>query len=101
MLFECDLTVLIHLFIPGQSVTVRGECGDDIVLAVAVYIIGIHLGATMTGSEWELVKFPNKIVGERGRLFPPTARFEEVHAAITIDVPYSQAVREALPVSFL
>src|SRR5581483_970963 len=37
---------------------------------------------------------------ERGRLLPPTAGFQYVHAAIAVDIADAKTMREPLPVAF-
>ena len=45
VLAEFDLAALAILLVPRQAEAVRGERGDDVVQAVAVHVVGIHLRA--------------------------------------------------------
>ena len=65
MLLELDFTAgitLLELLPPDETVAVRGEAGEDVVAAVAVYVVGIHLRAALV--EGEFVLFPNRITGK-------------------------------------
>ncbi len=84
VLAETDLAILLDLFVPRKAVAVSVNARDDVVEAIAVDIIDIHLRAA-TGERIRVFD-PDGIAGERERLFPPAVFFNDVHASITIDV---------------
>ena len=84
VLAETDLAVFFDLFIPGKAVAVSVDAGDDVVEAIAVDIVDVHLRAA-SGERIGMFN-PDRIAGERLGLFPPTVFFDNVHAAITIDI---------------
>ena len=90
MLRERDLAVLLELFVPDQSVAVRGEARDHVVQTVAVDVVGIHLGATLR--ERKLVKRPNRIARQRSRLLPPTILLQQVEPPVSVHVANAHAV---------
>jgi hypothetical protein len=47
VLLELDFVAVFHLLVPGETVIVSGEAGDDIVIAVAIDVVGVHLGAAV------------------------------------------------------
>ena len=94
MFTESDLAVFLDLFEPGKAVAVRVDAGDDVVEAVTVDVIGIHLRAARGEGVW--VFDPNGIVGEGLRLFPPGIFFDDVHASIAVDVANTKAMGETL-----
>src|SRR5437773_10833170 len=84
--FERDFAVVDDLFEPGEAVAVRGEGGDDVVLAVTVDVVGVHMRAAMTGSERKLMLFPNGVSSEGVWLFPPAIFFDQVEFAVAVHV---------------
>src|SRR5688572_7698160 len=78
---------------PPEPVIVR-RTADDIVLAVAVHVIHIHVGAGR--AEVRGVELPRLRHLGPFRLLPPARRAEDVDLAVAVDVAVPQAVREAL-----
>ena len=72
-----------------------GRAGDDVGLAVVVHVVGDHVGhgvAQLGG-----VKCPGRAaVAARRGLFPPAAGANHILAAVAVQVPHAQAVREAI-----
>ena len=83
---------LAVLLVPRQAEPVRGEAGDDVVEAVAVHVVGVHLRAA--GAQRLLVKRPDRIARERRGLFPPAVLLQQVGAAVAVHVAHAHAVRE-------
>ena len=75
VLFKTDFSILFDLFIPRESVAVSVEGGDEIVIAIAIDVIGEHLGSSFFGGEGEGVKGPvGLLIPVRG-LLPPAVFF--------------------------
>src|SRR5690348_14853308 len=72
----------------------RLERGDDVGEAVAVDVVGVHLGAAF--AEVDGVEGPLGVVSEARGLLPPAACFEQVDAAVAVDVAVAETVRETL-----
>ncbi|OQB90237.1 MAG: hypothetical protein BWX84_02005 [Verrucomicrobia bacterium ADurb.Bin118] len=68
--------------------------GDDIREPVAVHVIHQHLGGGV--GEMKRMKRPRLVRLRMRRLFPPTDLFEDVRAAIAVEVAEPDAVRVAL-----
>ena len=79
------------LFEPGQAVAVGLDARDDVVTSVLVHVVDVHLGATDT--EIGGVELPVGVLGNIGGLFIPAVGFEDVHAAVAVDVAGAVAVR--------
>ena len=45
VLAEDDLVAVAELLVPGQAELVRRQAGDHVVVAVAIDVVGVHLGA--------------------------------------------------------
>ena len=71
----------------------RGEAGDDVVVAITVHVVGEHLRAAAWG-EYKLVSLPRLLV--RGRLRKPTVLVNDVEPPIAIHIPHAQAVAKLL-----
>ena len=95
VLFEGDFAILGNVLVPGEAEAVGSKAGEDVVIAVAIEIIGVHLG-TAGAAELEVVFFPG-VAGKFGGLFPPAIFFEDIHAAVAVDVAVAHAVGEFLP----
>ena len=62
VLAERDLVALAVLLVPREAEAVRGEAGDDVVQAVAVDVVGVHLRAAV--AHRLRVEPPDRIAGE-------------------------------------
>ena len=71
---------------------VRG--GDDVGVAVAVDVEGVHFGAGV--GELEVMLLPDRIAVEIFGLFPPSGRFEKIEPPVAVDIADAQAMGEAL-----
>ena len=95
-----DLTAGIPalIFEPEESVAMREFRAENIIVPIAVEIIGEHLRASRA-AELHLVlrPFETRVLG----LFPPAIFFQQVDAAIAIHIAIAQAVREAFAGRFL
>ena len=92
--FKRDAAALgFHLLEPRKAKLVRGEAGDDVVVAVAVHVVGEHLRAAACG-EGKLARPPRLLVG--GRLLEPAALVDDVSPPIAIHVTHTQAVPKPL-----
>src|ERR1700693_4809510 len=69
-----------------------GGAGDDVGLAVAVNIVGEHVGTDRT--QIDAMELPGGDAIDFFRLFPPAVGNDNVNPAIAIDVAMTQAVRE-------
>ena len=70
-----------------------GKARDHVEIAVAVDVIGVHLGAA--GAEGVGMLRPGwrgRAGGHRGGLFPPSAGHEEIGPAVAVDVADAKAV---------
>src|SRR5436190_23875329 len=83
---ESDFIAFSDLGVPGETIAMRIDAGDDVVEAVAVYVIDEHLRATHAGTEAERMMFPHWIAGQGLGLLPPTVLVENIHTAIAIDI---------------
>src|SRR4030095_13706297 len=92
MLLEGDLVSLFHLLEPGQSISMRGEAGDNIIEAVAIHVIDVHLRATAAELLWML--HPLRISFERFRLLPPTRSLQKISLPIAIHISKTEAMRK-------
>ncbi len=95
---EGDVAVLLDLFVPGQPVAMGADGGDDVVQAVAIDIIDDHLGAAV--AKVEGVLDPDRVALEGCGLLPPAVLFEDIDAAIAVDIAAAQAVRVTLVAAF-
>src|SRR3954452_9434403 len=96
MLFEFDLAMFVaDVFTPGQTIRVSRLARQNVVATVAVHIEGIHLSAA-TLRKLHRVEFPEFFLRASFGLSPPAVLFQEIHTAIVVDVPNSQAVGETL-----
>src|SRR5581483_11882527 len=103
VLFEADFAIGAHLLIPNDAVAMGIEAGDDVVESIAIDIIGEHLRGprgSRARREWERMEFPNRIAAKRGGLLPPAIFFQEIHAAVAIDIAQADAMGESTPVAF-
>src|ERR1043166_2315531 len=91
MLDKRNLTAVFLLLEPRQPVAVCLNARDDIVEAVTVHVIDIHLRAAV--AEVHRVLDP---IATRG-LFPPRLGFQHVRFTVAIHIAEAHAVREALP----
>ena len=95
MSLEGDLAIRAGLLLePDEAVGVRVQRGEDILVAIAVEIVGEHLGTSLGRGERESVSRP-RAVGPR--LFPPGRFFQEVGAAVAVDVAEPEPVGEFPP----
>src|SRR5262249_54558598 len=89
---ELRLTLAADLLVPPDAVLV-GRAADDVRDAVAVHVIGVHVGAGRPqGRRVELPRLAVVLL----RLLPPAARTDDIEPAVTIDVAHAQAVRVPL-----
>ena len=88
-----DLVSVTNLFVPGQTVVMRVEAGDDIVVAVTVHVVGEHI-RTARPREFDGMKLPDP--PQRNWLLIPAVADDHVRATIAVDVTYAQAVPESL-----
>ena len=65
---------LADLLVPGEAEVVGGQAGDDVVVAVAVHVVGVHLGAAVGVGELGLVERPGGVLGVGLRLLEPARR---------------------------
>ena len=79
------------LFEPGEAIAVGLDARDDVITAVFVHVVDIHLGAAL--AEVGLVELPRAGGGEVLGLFVPAVGFEDIHAAIAVNVTRAVAVR--------
>ena len=87
------------LFEPTETVFVGVDAGDDVVEAIAVDVVGIHLSAAF-GAECGGMEFPEWISSEIGGLGEPAGGGEHVLASVAVDVTRADAVRVAKPMVF-
>ena len=71
-----------------------GERRDDVVVAIAIDVVGIHLG-TATTCEHVGSEFPQRISLDRFRLSEPAVLRDDVLLTIAVDVADSQSVAES------
>ena len=90
MLFEA----LRRLLMPGEPVFMSSEAGDDIIVAVAIHIVGEHLRAA-AGCERGLVQRPVAL-REVLRLLEPAVLHQHVEPAVAIHIAHAQSVAEFL-----
>ena len=95
-LLEDRLAVDLGLLVPGEAEVVGREAGDDVVDAVAVDVVGVHLRAAVGRGERRFVKLPANRVRLLLRLLEPTRRDEDVLQAVAVDVADAEAVAERL-----
>ena len=79
------------LFEPRESIAVGFDARDDVVTTVLVHVVDMHLGSAY--AEGRLMELPCAGGGEVLGLFIPTVGFEDVHAAVAVDVAGAVAVR--------
>ena len=91
VLLKRDLAVDEGVFIPGQSPGVRPEAGDDVVVAVSIDIKDEHLCAAGVG---EFIVMEGPLFAGSGIFgaFIPSSFFEEVGAAVAIEIAEAEAV---------
>ncbi len=94
---ERDLAFLPDVLEPREAVSVGVQGGDDVVVAVAVDVVGVHLGAPRLGEAVGVV-VPNGVPLERRGLLPPPLLLEKVGPAVAVHVAHAEAVGE-LPAS--
>src|SRR5437879_2881439 len=98
VLAKGNLPVLPNLLEPGQTVHMRREACDDIVQPVPIHIVNDHLRSA--SSERSGMPNPNRVSGQRSRLFPPGVFLQNVDLAITIHIATAETMGEPLPISF-
>ena len=91
---ERRVAVLARLLDVGPDAELVGRAAEDVGLAVAVEVVGEHVGAGV--AEVGRVERP-RLVGRLGvgRLLPPAAGADHVEPAVAVDVADAEAVREA------
>ena len=94
MFLERNFAILGDLLEPSETIAVRGQRGNDVVFAVAVHVVGKHVGAAVAGRERKGVEFPNGVALDRFWLFPPAIFLEQVHFTVAIHVADAQAMGE-------
>lgn len=85
------------LFEPGESVAVGLDARDDVITAVFVHVVHVHLGAAL--AEVGRVELPVGVLRGVGGLLVPAIRFKDVDTPIAVDVAGAVAVR--VPEDFL
>ena len=96
MLFKGDGSVFLDLFIPSHSPGVGIEGGNDVVIAIAIDIVGEHLGSSLLWGEGKRMKFPGRLAVPVFRLLPPAAFFENIGKLVAINVAGTEAMNEHL-----
>ena len=97
--FEGDLISVLQLLKPSQAKRVGGQTGDHIVVAVAVNVVGEHVGPAKSG-ELELVECPQRIALDRFRLLVPATLRDDIVPAIAVDITHSQSMPEGILAHF-
>src|SRR6185295_10609836 len=69
--------------------------GNDVVIAVAINVVGVHLGAAGR-RELYRVKLPARAAFERLRLLKPAVLREHVQSAVTVDVTHAQPMTKRI-----
>ena len=80
---------------PHEPIVVSTEAGDDIVVAIAIHVVGKHVGSTGCG-ELHLVQLPFRIAGYVFRLFEPTVFEDQILTAIVVHIANAEAMTETL-----
>ncbi|MFN9911709.1 MAG: hypothetical protein ACK53L_03945, partial [Pirellulaceae bacterium] len=79
MLFEARLAIGLRLlFKPGEAKFMSGQTADDVVIAIAVDIVGMHLGAATGMGKAGWVVAPARLRSIGGGLFKPAARPKDI-----------------------
>src|SRR5690349_1996409 len=92
MLLEGHRRAVSILLVPSQSKVVRCQAGDNIIVPIAVDVVGIHLCAAVSRGECGLVRGPASCVRTRLGLLEPASRMQDIETTIAVDVPNSQPV---------
>ena len=88
--------VRADLLVPGEAEVVCGQACDDVVVTVAVHVVGVHFSAAVGVGERGGVERPGDFERFVGGLFEPAVGRDDVHAAVAADVAGTQAVAEAV-----
>ena len=94
MLAKRNRVAVANLFEPCQSVFMSGQAGDHIVVAIAIDIVGKHVGATFWRKAYRM-KLPQRFVGILIRLFKPAVLGDHVQSVVAIDIAHSQSMTES------
>src|SRR5206468_1419605 len=70
------------LLMPPDAVEMR-RAAEDIRLAVAVHVVGEHVGARIAQVSW--VELPGRLAVIPGRLLPPAAGADYVESAVAVE----------------
>ena len=94
MFDECDVVAVLHILEPGQAVGVGCFTGDNILIAIAVDIVSIYLGAASV-SKLERMSRPETGLTDFRRLFPPAIFLKNICAAVAVNITDPQSVCES------
>tara|TARA_A100001037_G_C14848831_1_gene499891 strand:- start:224 stop:490 length:267 start_codon:yes stop_codon:yes gene_type:complete len=86
--FKLDFFSLPAMLIPSQTVAMRREASDDIIVAVTIHVEGVHLGRA-PGRKGDGMKLPDRVSIERGGVFPPAVFFKKVPASVAIHITHT------------
>ena len=86
----------VLLLEPSQAKLVGRQAGEDVLIAVAIEVVGMHLRPAGTG-EIGPMRGPLRIVGQRRGLFPPATLFQEIDPTIAVHIADPQAMGEFGP----
>src|SRR5678815_669505 len=84
VLAKGNIAVIPDLLVPGETIAMSIDGGNDIIETVAVCIINQHLSCGV--GKMERMLLPDGVVFAGSRLFPPAILFNNIDATITVDV---------------